>query len=984
MKNKMKNKVKNKMKNKMRNEYAMRMNEADGNVGKVLWVCLVAACVCLGPVRAAADTVLTDADVNALYRTATKAYASVHDPSVVSDGQGSYYIFGSHNAIARTSDFRSWTGVAAHALYGRRNANGSVTTVGYNDAFHSHLSTTVPVRRGDSVTEAPFAGYDAAAWSCAVPSTDGKAWTVDGNMWAPDVIWNVAMQQWCMYLSLNGPRWNSVIILLTADHIEGPYVYRGPVVYSGFRSATDAKISWHLTDLELALGEQKTLPSRYNLGDRWGDYMPHAIDPCVFYDADGQLWMSYGSWSGGIFILQLDEATGLRDYTVSYPLTTDGSGHPLSDPYFGRQIAGGYYVSGEGSYICRVGDSYRLFVTYGGLEAAGGYTMRTFSSERPDGPYTDNQGESAIFSRYLLNYGSGDACQRGNLLVGAFGGWGFQSRGEVAQGHNSAIVDERGRALLVYHTRFDAGGEGFQNRVHQLFTSEEGWLLAAPMEFNGETVTDDSIAHHQPYTLEQMAGEYSLLIHKFGLDQKALATARPRTVVLEADGRVTGDYTGTWQLTQGTGYIHLTLGSATYSGVVVRQTVDGSTLGAIGIAAAQKTGPVLWAYKVLPPYAVAYNARTITPPVASGAAVSTHIDLTTPTRFGAVCQWQSSVPSVISNEGLYSPADTLTAVTLTMQIKAADCLYEKKFNVRASKADSLPGDCLSGIVAYYDFDSKPIANAYDEAQVGTLAKMSSGTMASLVKQGGRVGQVLSVASGTNAAGTGGYIRMPNPVAGRTDLGGITVSAWMKRADAGDLWGTAWAFTSSMPNLAIRQQRFFLTLGTYVGFTNQTDTFAINYPRTANTTIAQGEWKLVTVTVDSAAVNIYVNGVKRATKFASTAGTTMGDFDMKHVFAMLGEAKYMALGTGNGVAGAEACYDDLLVWDRALTYEDVRQLYALERRVTDFGPQGTNGMAPVLEDTAPADDAILRAPGYQIPYGSYILQVSPGRKEMRKY
>lgn len=354
--------MKNKMKNKMRNEYAMRMNEADGNVRKVLWVCLVAVCVCLGPVRAAADTVLTDADVNALYRTATKAYASVHDPSVVSDGQGSYYIFGSHNAIARTSDFRSWTGVAAHALYGRRNANGSVTTVGYNDAFHSHLSTTVPVRRGDSVTEAPFAGYDAAAWSCAVPSTDGKAWTVDGNMWAPDVIWNAAMQQWCMYLSLNGPRWNSVIILLTADHIEGPYVYRGPVVYSGFRSATDAKISWHLTDLELALGEQKTLPSRYNLGDRWGDYMPHAIDPCVFYDADGQLWMSYGSWSGGIFILQLDEATGLRDYTVSYPLTTDGSGHPLSDPYFGRQIAGGYYVSGEGSYICRIGDYKFLFL----------------------------------------------------------------------------------------------------------------------------------------------------------------------------------------------------------------------------------------------------------------------------------------------------------------------------------------------------------------------------------------------------------------------------------------------------------------------------------------------------------------------------------------------------------------------------------------------------------------------------------------------
>ena len=30
---------------------------------------------------------------------------------------------------------------------------------------------------------------------------------------------------------------------------------------------------------------------------------PNAIDPTVFYDADGKMWMVYGSWSGGIFLL---------------------------------------------------------------------------------------------------------------------------------------------------------------------------------------------------------------------------------------------------------------------------------------------------------------------------------------------------------------------------------------------------------------------------------------------------------------------------------------------------------------------------------------------------------------------------------------------------------------------------------------------------------------------------------------------------------
>jgi arabinan endo-1,5-alpha-L-arabinosidase len=123
-----------------------------------------------------------------------------------------------------------------------------------------------------------------------------------------------------------------------------------------------------------------------------------------------------GSWSGGIFILKLNAENGLRDYTATYPIKNDGSGHPLSDPYFGTQIAGGYYVSGEGSYIEHIGDFYYLFVTYGGLEAAKGYTMRTFYSKNPDGPYVDNSGESAVFNRYQLNFGPNDATKRAICL----------------------------------------------------------------------------------------------------------------------------------------------------------------------------------------------------------------------------------------------------------------------------------------------------------------------------------------------------------------------------------------------------------------------------------------------------------------------------------------------------------------------------------------------------------------------------------------
>ena len=107
-------------------------------------------------------------------------------------------------------------------------------------------------------------------------------------MWAPDVIWNKAMNKWCMYLSVNGDNWYSSIILLTSDNIEGPYEYQAPVVISGFDNGSH---SFKDTDVELVLGTMTTLPTRYN--SPWASTtkasMPNNIDPCVFYDEEGKL-----------------------------------------------------------------------------------------------------------------------------------------------------------------------------------------------------------------------------------------------------------------------------------------------------------------------------------------------------------------------------------------------------------------------------------------------------------------------------------------------------------------------------------------------------------------------------------------------------------------------------------------------------------------------------------------------------------------------
>ena len=508
---------------------------------------------------------------------------SVHDPSVVWDPTTStYYIFGSHRAAAKCNNMMSWEAFTAPW------ATATSTNADNVDAFTTPQVTKV--KKGGVEYNLNF---NALAWS----QRGSASYDVNGNMWAPDVIYNKKMGKWCMYLSINGDGWYSSIIMLTADNITGPYRYQSPIVMSGFRDGD----SYKSTDLEIVLGEQASLPSRYAPSDNYGNHWPNAIDPCVFYDEAGKLWMSYGSWSGGIFMLELDEETGLRDYDVTYAESE------TSDPYFGKKIAGGHYVSGEASYIEYIGGYYFLFMTYGGLEAAGGYQMRVFRSLNPDGPYVDSKGSSAVYDTYQLNFGpTENDGNRGVNIFGAYSEWGFlltgginEASGERAQGHNSIIAAQDGRTYLVYHTRFQNWGEGHQVRVHQVYQNEEGWLVAAPFEYTGEGVKSAGIAAAQKVATADIPGNYKLLAHRYGLDQTKMEYAVPVDIKLNADGTITGAVEGTWKIKTGTSYITIQLG-ADYKGVMVPQTLEPTDTKVPSFTALDsQTGVTIWGYKVV-------------------------------------------------------------------------------------------------------------------------------------------------------------------------------------------------------------------------------------------------------------------------------------------------------------------------------------------------------------------------------------------------
>ena len=408
-------------------------------------------------------------------------------------------------------------------------------------------------------------------------------------------------------------------------------------------------------------------------------------------------------------MIKLDKTNGLRDYTYTFPYevngktTTPGAANAncTSDPYFGKKIAGGYYVSGEASYIQKIGKYYFLFMSYGGLTSDGGYQMRIFRSEKPYGPFVDCYGTSALFKSYKMNYSSTTADNRGVLLFGGYQ-WDAMSGAEIAQGHNSAFVDKQNRSFVVYHTRFSNGGEGHQVRVHQLFLNDEGWLMAAPFEFDGETITDAAIASKASIADADIAGDYQFMRHQYGQNTKAKAFETPVNITLNADGTITGAEKGTWKRTAGTDYIHLTINNVVYRGVLVKQTIDYTNIPAIAISALSSSSGSLtmgqnnftyqqevWAVKADAKAAIKYTISKMSLPFSNGATLNAAPSLPTQGKMGAKISWKSSNTSILTDDGKVKGKGK---VTLTMTISKDEYEYVKDYslNIDAEAEETTP------------------------------------------------------------------------------------------------------------------------------------------------------------------------------------------------------------------------------------------------------------------------------------------------------
>lgn len=182
----------------------------------------------------------------------------------------------------------------------------------------------------------------------------------------------------------------------------------------------------------------------------------NAIDPCIFEDADGKPWLSYGSYVSGIKLIQIDPDTGLQaagNKTIYRLATRPG-------------VAGNAI---EASYIYYHDGYYYLFVNWDACCAGShsSYNIRMGRSSTVTGPYLDKSGKDM-------------AQGGGTLFLGAVfdNGSGRPPDDEAGPGH-VGILHETGGDWLSTHYEWARDKKGATTvNVQRLAWDSDGWPRA--------------------------------------------------------------------------------------------------------------------------------------------------------------------------------------------------------------------------------------------------------------------------------------------------------------------------------------------------------------------------------------------------------------------------------------------------------------------------------------------------------------------------
>ena len=276
----------------------------------------------------------------------------------------------------------------------------------------------------------------------------------------------------------------------------------------------------------------------------------NAIDPTVFRDANGRIWMIYGSFFGGIAIVELNPenpAALLRPGTHGTTIACRGYEKVYEqDGFEGKQTTGvngekftAYGIEGASIVYNPKTEYYYLFVSYDRL--AWTYHVRVGRSKNVEGPYLDFNARPLVYDQER----QGPETVNGTKIIGPYR-WKSDGAGWAATGHTTLFYAADGSLMFGSNCKWQ-GNPGSFVGLRKVFWSPDGWPMLSPAIYGGEGteaaltgVDEDAI------TAGQDAADWDFIVFSVTDDTTYHRTDESTVYTLGKDGSL-GDG-GKWEI----------------------------------------------------------------------------------------------------------------------------------------------------------------------------------------------------------------------------------------------------------------------------------------------------------------------------------------------------------------------------------------------------------------------------------------------------
>jgi len=520
-------------------------------------------------------------DIN---RDTSQYLGGCHDPSLIEveeNGKPAYYIFSTGwnqgNEIRRSEDMIHWE-------YKGKATKKDVAIYDIEDW----------IEEKNQASDGNFSGQGSIQW------------------WAPDIVPAYGGGYWLYTCNVSNIRHNHPTDG-TADQFAASTIDYSKACITLFYSKTLEPESFTYRGVLM----QSCIPDGTS-----GAIDINSIDPQIIYTPDGKMYMAYGSFGTGNWMLELDPETGLRkdkiykdkkfldiktvrkyryeatDIYNNFNATTD-----VTHEYYGTMISkanmeapviarhDNVTISDENGKIADAKTYYYDMHSYNGLDQA--YMMWGGRSESVTGKYLSVDGG------HIYNEGVISTENSGNKYMGRFS-WANKASTAIdiiLPGHNDLFTMSSGTNIAAYITRTESFSSrvDFLSQTHQYYLNSFGDIVINPNRYGGEvnrSVTKDELLHYTRDNLFKMVVLSNDDNGRTSVDVK-----------LNSDGKITYENAeiGTW-LMYGEGYIKFTFtntstipmlqasGETTFYGVVRPAWLDDQNKAGFTITCMGHTG----------------------------------------------------------------------------------------------------------------------------------------------------------------------------------------------------------------------------------------------------------------------------------------------------------------------------------------------------------------------------------------------------------